>query len=673
MKALIQKDLRENLKVALIGLLIFSLLVIGAYLASAKALTSLLAGTGWQPGVLQPLLSPLLLSETAFFCAVFGVALGWVQARNEAHRDLWAFLVHRPVTRTEIFWGKSIAGLCLYVLGAGVPLAILVAVVRTPGRVAAPFEWAMVLPLAANFLTGVAYYFAGLLTGLRQARWYASRSFGLAVAIAASVAVISLTEFWQMLILIAIAVVILATAVWGAYQSGGYFQGQPVTGRLALIVAMTAGCGGALFAGVGLLLTLVLAPLLQTSFEFSNYQMARDGTIYRLTYRDNGAVEIVDLNGHPLLDPKTGQKMERNEFQKLRAESGTVSNNPKYRRNRINFRDCGRFFELLKVADKTLWYLDRHGKLAGYDGGTRKYIGRLNPHSNDGSLTSEPFLEGNNYNFYNHESQAVMATAKSVYQVDFKSRTTKAVFTLTNDDDEIGGYGVLGISGDHIPTSYLLLTTRKTVRLFDSEVRPISAAPYRPGYFEYPTVSVMFLQPTNSSTTNFAVWFHPDDEMNSKSGWKMPDHVVWLGADYAVLKSVDLPTVRPHVDKSWLEKLAMTLLPPPAHVEFDENIYSPWNVFSFAFAVTCAVIGCLLARRYNFSITAIAGWTLFIFLLGIAGLLGLLCVEEWPARESCPKCKKLRAVDREYCEHCGSPFSPPEKNGTEIFGPLAKV
>ena len=142
------------------------------------------------------------------------------------------------MTRAEIFLGKTIAGLCLYTLGAGLPFAILAAAVRIPGHVAAPFEWAMVLPLFSLFLTGVGFYFAGMLTGLRQARWYASRGLGLGLAIAASLGG-ALPETWQWLMIIALAVVILAAAVWGAYQSGGYYRGQPVAGRLALIVAMT--------------------------------------------------------------------------------------------------------------------------------------------------------------------------------------------------------------------------------------------------------------------------------------------------------------------------------------------------------------------------------------------------------------------------------------------------
>ena len=98
-----------------------------------------------------------LLAEAALLCPIFGVALGWLQSRNEAHRDLWAFLIHRPVTRTEIFLGKTIAGLCLYILGAGLPLAVLWWWCEIPGHVAAPFEWAMVLPLLSFFLTGVGF------------------------------------------------------------------------------------------------------------------------------------------------------------------------------------------------------------------------------------------------------------------------------------------------------------------------------------------------------------------------------------------------------------------------------------------------------------------------------------------------------------------------------------
>jgi len=138
MKTLIRKDLRENLKLALIGLGLFALLLYHGYESSQNLLDQLQQGyiASLYEG-LQPLLARTLLLEVAAFCGLFGAVLGWAQTRNEAHRDLWAFLIHRPVTRTEIFLAKTAAGLTLYTGALGLPLALFVAVVRWPGHVPA--------------------------------------------------------------------------------------------------------------------------------------------------------------------------------------------------------------------------------------------------------------------------------------------------------------------------------------------------------------------------------------------------------------------------------------------------------------------------------------------------------------------------------------------------------
>jgi len=84
MRTLIRKELRENLKLALPGLLIFSALLVSSYLGSTT----------------QPLLKVSTLSLVELFCNGLGLALGWLQIYNERQRDLWAFLIHRPLTRT---------------------------------------------------------------------------------------------------------------------------------------------------------------------------------------------------------------------------------------------------------------------------------------------------------------------------------------------------------------------------------------------------------------------------------------------------------------------------------------------------------------------------------------------------------------------------------------------
>jgi hypothetical protein len=94
-------------------------------------------------------------------------------------------------------------------------------------------------------------------------------------------------------------------------------------------------------------------------------------------------------------------------------------------------------------------------------------------------------------------------------------------------------------------------------------------------------------------------------------------------------------------------------------------------LLSWASAIlVCLPIGFWLGRRYQFSIAAQAGWAVFLLLFGVPGLLAFLSVQEWPAREACPNCKRLRLVDRAQCKHCGAEWAPPEKTGTEVFAPL---
>jgi hypothetical protein len=49
----------------------------------------------------------------------------------------------------------------------------------------------------------------------------------------------------------------------------------------------------------------------------------------------------------------------------------------------------------------------------------------------------------------------------------------------------------------------------------------------------------------------------------------------------------------------------------------------------------------------------------------------MIALLEWPALIACPKCRKLRVVTREHCEHCGAAHALPEPDGTEILEPTA--
>jgi len=178
MKKLVLKELREHFKVALLGGVLLTVMMVLAFRGSAVDARQAFYFHSYGRGEgLQPLLSKLTLIEAAFFCGAFGALLGWLQARSEGHPDLWAFLVHRPISRGTIFKAKLAGGVLLYLGGAAPPLLGLVVAAAIPGNVAAPFAWAMGMPLAAICLSGLVFHLAGLLTGLRQARWYASRGY----------------------------------------------------------------------------------------------------------------------------------------------------------------------------------------------------------------------------------------------------------------------------------------------------------------------------------------------------------------------------------------------------------------------------------------------------------------------------------------------------------------
>jgi hypothetical protein len=91
MKALIAKELREGLKWA----------------ALILAATGIATAIGMQVCVSYWLLG--CACATAVPAAAGGLLLGIMSIVFEARADRWAFLVHRAVSRTAIFFGKAAA------------------------------------------------------------------------------------------------------------------------------------------------------------------------------------------------------------------------------------------------------------------------------------------------------------------------------------------------------------------------------------------------------------------------------------------------------------------------------------------------------------------------------------------------------------------------------------
>ncbi|MCZ6652056.1 MAG: hypothetical protein O7D91_03400, partial [Planctomycetota bacterium] len=286
MRPMIWKELRENFKWAVLWML-------GMGLAMAYALSS--PGYYWSGS--ESICSQSFLLITTIGCALGAGLLGFLQVIMEMRRDQWAFLVHRPVTRNSIFAGKVVAGMILYLAATGIPLLIAAWWASTPGRIAAPFDGRMMLPGFADILCGVVFYFAGMLTGLRQARWYASRALGIAIAVLCALFVTALAEFWQALIAIVLIGTVMGLSAWGSFLTAGSYASQPRIAKIALGLVVLVGIGVMGGMGGGLAVGILAG---QAPQSWTRYVLDKDGRILRVTSDHLTVDEITDVDGNPV-------------------------------------------------------------------------------------------------------------------------------------------------------------------------------------------------------------------------------------------------------------------------------------------------------------------------------------------------------------------------------------
>ena len=656
MKTIVFKELREGAKMAMLALAVLTFLLTVSYRQYGAELQR---GYGAVPPLGQA------MTQAGFFCAIFGTVLGWLQIRAEKHRDLWAFLVHRPMTRTAILVSKSLAGLCLYTFGAGLPLLGFIILLWTPGHVAAPFEWAMTRPLSVMFLLGIVFYLAGMLVAVRQARWHGSRGLGFGLALVAAMGVFVGHEFWQTLLILTMTGGILLLAVWGGFESGGNYRNQSLPGKVGLTLACTAGTALLLLLFIGLSETLVPS---SSGPSYSEYRFTTNGVVIKVIHHGVEPPKIVDLNGKPIINDKTGRLLTEGD---LSPEENTPPArispifSPLDERSRpYSYLNPYRYYCPWQVAGKKIWYFTPDGSLVAYDIVTRRQTAILEAPAKLHKFSHGPggFIPpSHSYDSRITAPWQLVASTKTLYLVDLEKRALKPIWSVPDDETIVGYWGYATIAG----SLRALVVTRTVVKMLDLEGQEVWSVPYPPSFSAYAGISCLVLKPSG----RFAVIFYPDPKADAGSGGNLPSRIEWITSGEGVTASTDLPPLPPAVQESPLLSLESLILPPAlsAVAAKWKPLQWPWNSACLLPAGLCAITGWWLGRRSSFSRKSQVGWAVFHLLFGFAGLLAFLGVQEWPAREECPGCKKLRVVDRAQCPHCGAGFPPPEKNGTEIF------
>lgn len=682
MKSLIWKEWRENFKWA-----VLPVLLVGGLM--------LLVGP-------PPLMNYGFLLVCGLIAAVFGAVLGFLQVFPESHGDKRSLLLHRPLPRSQVFLGKVVVGLAVYLLGLGIPFVCTLAWIATPGHVAAPFRWPMALPWLADILTGVVYYFAGMLAAQREARWYGSRTLGLGAAFFCTFLVWVVPEFWHALLAIAIMGALVGLAAWGSFLTGGSYAPQPRLTKIALgwtcltgllVLGVTAKCiiGGAVWARY---------------MHKSYYILDREGRVLIVHYRPGDVQKVTGLDGQ---EPEAlqGKQLDSSAIRDIGA-STSASVWPKF----LSYRSPGRFSVRCRndssFGDERWFYVTDEGHLLGYDGRTKRLIGSCGPDGfvQAGQQPTKRF-QGELYDasfLYQEDPAFYLAFPNGVYTLDFARHTIHKLFTPANGQTVVA---VIRWKDETQKVTRAFVLTDRSVHVLDESGAPLFSAPLAYDLVNHGLVRVGRLE----NPQRWMVWYEPSWYLRHDTGKTMPSYVVEYEVGGREIARRTVPP-RPLAEAPYSQALFGLATPPVeavviaaaaqysiaaarrsegreiqpifhflvqptqffitgsgADIASVGGAILAYRTLILLSALACAAISFLLARHYSFSRAGCVGWGLCGFLFGPVGLLLMLAVQQWPARVSCAACRRPRVVTRDICEHCGASHALPIPDGTEIIEP----
>lgn len=676
MRALLWKELRENLKWA-------ALLFIGSSVATGIGLRS----SGYSERMYfteQPwrLTDAAFLGAFAFSAVVSALVLGFLQTALESRGDRWALLVHRPLTRTTIFFSKAAVGLGFYGIVVGVPLiaSCLHAAHNSPTR--ALFTLNMTFPVTALAVAGIAFYFAGMLTGIRNARWYGSRGLGIAAAVLSFAAVLAVPQFsWAVFWSLVVSAVV-GTAAWGSFLSGGHDTALPRAGRWALGLTVTAGVLVAVSAVIGVVGGVLdeLAP----GITWSHFELDRQGRILRITVRDSKWVEISAPDGSAV------EGMENQTWERWTSQDSLLARlqpimelgaEPKRTWPRPYFFDFGVY--RISTGIWNWYYVRDRGWIEVYDTSRHetaphRLVGFVGP--DQPTPGPEPKTRFRSEGWLSYFSSSLLVFPDSVYGFSGDGKRFEKVYSAQEGDPVVGAAFVYGPEPAQTPSGEVAVATRKELRVVrqNGEIvwsvdRSLDPSPW-PWLFA--TLSVGRID-----GGRHALWEGVRYDAGHPAVART-QHVRIIGTDGKIESEntflAEAAETAGPCRPSGSRILACVCLSIPFHLalaaaQFDftwalrsEPFVRLWP-WSLVMSGLCALMVFFITGQNGLGSKARAFWTAFAFVLTIPGLLAFLCLTERPVRETCGACGKPRSVAREACEHCQSGWPAPRLDGTEIF------
>ncbi len=714
LKALFWKEWHENLRWAALSLLLLSL---GLAYAEFRQPSFQSLSQIWSD-------ADLVLTTAV---PLIGLALGLLQILPELRRDQWAFLVHRPVSRTTLFYGKVVPGVCLYLLATIPPLLGFALWASLPSHVPAPFDFRFTLDGWAAILSGLSFYFAGLLVALRPARWYGSRALPILSALIAPWAAYFFTEFWQAALVCALVSVVLMLAAWGSFVSSGDYKGQakPLRFALGLVLYPAVLAVGAGVVGLSWSAYRYVSNHSNTEWWRTDYKIDQQGRIFEVSEHgsnlgDMGSstLTVTDLAGH-VVDPRLWDRISQ---KNALLEMSDLPVSPEVQRFVPSYQKTDRYVLFLGGDGSPTQFVNSY-----YDSHSRQIVQYEGPRS---GLPSVSFLGPDG--FSRDKMQAgqfppgmpsqnyfsglrLLQFSNSIFWFDaahFNPASLQAAPVSTGLLQAAPGpVGILGTASSPDEQQYYN-SDQRAAQYYKPEayfaasahqitvyIRPNSDANLA-GTRRLFTTPLLYGSTSDSSinlqvaaaadSSRFFFWYQNTRPLGA-------DHVVTISADGRVLKTETFPSSGRH----WasvsgkprsLADNAVFLTFPPAAIplvtvyatvgstlgwssakSIQDSPIDYWQVFlvSCLSGLLAVILAWLICRRCGDSRRGQIVWALGIFWLGGYGVLLLLALRAWPARVSCPSCGRLRVVNRSTCELCGAQFARPRQDGTEIFEEVA--
>ena len=191
MQAIVMKELRENIRLLPVGLLLIGVCLL---LITPKTLSYSASDTSYLMG---------MSSITAsFFVVLLAAAQSWFEFRQNQR----GFLFHRPVSRSQILYGKVVAAAIIYAISYLVPLTCVALWFAYNGPTHFPARPAQTLPAFIMCTLCFVLHPVTMFTIEREARWFGTRLLPLAGTVCAlflfSVGVLAIRETWYLLVIL---------------------------------------------------------------------------------------------------------------------------------------------------------------------------------------------------------------------------------------------------------------------------------------------------------------------------------------------------------------------------------------------------------------------------------------------------------------------------------------